>query len=309
MIYRETFGSLTTDTDTINGIAFFDGVDDGGADASGFVDDYKNFGPNNELYLAPGQGITFNLKGDAVAPDGYIAESIQLAMKTVGGTSYAKVYDANVTAAADVTAIEIKTATDLYYDISDLNNGNVVIMNTGDSILSITNIKITFQEAFGNIVISEGDVFTVSAASVETALMSLRSVPVVDEPADEPTDEPIVEPEEDPVPVFDPEYLKVTSSAKSVKEGQKIDITVTTSADVEAVSIDGTMVKRGKYNKKDKTYTWTAKITTKASDVGTKTIEVVAYDEDGVASEAETVEVTVTAKAAKPVKPAKGGKK
>ena len=64
-----------------------------------------------------------------------------------------------------------------------------------------------------------------------------------------------------------------------------------------------TMVKRGKYNKKDKTYTWTAKITTKASDVGTKTIEVVAYDEDGVASEAETVKVTVTAK------PAKGGKK
>ena len=81
---------------------------------------------------------------------------------------------------------KIETATDMYYDISVLNGGTIVITNNGeeDSILSITNIKTSYKLAEASAVgievnVDEIDVepmkFSVSRDSVNAALISLTS--------------------------------------------------------------------------------------------------------------------------------------
>ena len=277
----QKFNALETNRDSVSGIVFIDGADTD-PDGNVSIKDYTSYGPNNELYLATTQAVAFQLASPAKMA------SIQLALKTVGGPSHIQVYSVDSNG-DEVMALnqDVNSATDLYYDITALAGKTVVIKNTGNSILSLTNIKTTYTAAPA----AATELLTVNYASVSAALLSLRA-PVVEE------EEPSV-PETEPV--FAPEKFEVKVSKKSVKEGQQVDVTVTTSADVDAVSINGEMV-NGKYDKKKNVYTWTLKIKTTAQDVGTMTVEVVAYDEDGVASEAETVDVTVTAKKGKEVK-------
>lgn len=129
----------TTGDVTASGIVFIDNV---GTNNEYDVSNYTNFGPNNELYLAPGQAVAFDLNaiGDVAA--------VHLALKSVGGTATVSCYDFADTAKTSVIPTEIATATDLYYDITSLNGKTVVIRNTGtasDAILSITNVKITYN--------------------------------------------------------------------------------------------------------------------------------------------------------------------
>jgi hypothetical protein len=158
LIKKDTFDSLENPTDSVPGIIFIDGFpalqnsngnhtnDSSSANLgnkSAVVKDYANFGPNNELYLAPNQAVAFQLS--ILGTDTVKVESIQLALKSVGGSAYVKVYDAN-NSATNVIPGEpttsgtgekggrlINTATDLYYDITSLNNKTVVIINTGEN--------------------------------------------------------------------------------------------------------------------------------------------------------------------------------
>lgn len=120
-----------------NGIVFIDG-----SSAEADVADYMNYGPNNELYLAPGQTIAFdlNVPGDNVA-------AIHMAVKSVGGTASPVCYDFDDETKTSVLPAQIATATDLYYDITNLNGKTVVITNTSGSVLSITNLKVTYTSA------------------------------------------------------------------------------------------------------------------------------------------------------------------
>ena len=160
LINANTFDSLGKN-DEVNGIVFIDGIrdltDDNASGEGGgiFTDpsagkqaaiaDYANFGPNNELYLANGQGVSFQLD-----LDGQNVQNIHLALKSVGGTAKVKVY--GVDQAGNKTyalgsasaAANIATATDLYYDITALRSSKaIVIVSSGDAILSVTNIKMT----------------------------------------------------------------------------------------------------------------------------------------------------------------------
>lgn len=148
VISKDTFDSL--DTDTIPGIIFIDNT----ADDKGDVDDYKptvsdyySYGPNNELYLAPSQAVTFKLNVDMDVNDNNVEDvaAIHLALKNVGGgTAYAKVHNVLMTGIPYST---MNTATDLYYDITVLNGKDVLIANSPDSdaVVSITNIKVTYK--------------------------------------------------------------------------------------------------------------------------------------------------------------------
>lgn len=153
--------------DAAEGIVFIDGVP-----ANKAVSDYKNFGPNNETYLAAGQAIAFELSDAAAA-------KIQLAVKTVGGSASVKVYSTDGDIALDK---EINTATDMYYDITAMNGKTVVIMNDGESgILSITNVKITYSAAP-----TVATKFLLRRASVDAALATMRveeEVPETTEPS------------------------------------------------------------------------------------------------------------------------------
>ena len=160
IIDAKTFESV--DTNPVNGIVFIDGISDCAS-----VTDYTSYGPNNETYLAAGQAIAFDLNAAAVE-NTEVAE-VQLAIKTVGGSASVKVYSTDGTTALDA---DITTATDMYYDITDLNGKTVVIMNDGTAgILSITNVKVTYTA--DQSAAETSGVFMLRRASVDAALATM----------------------------------------------------------------------------------------------------------------------------------------
>lgn len=176
LIDANTFASHDEEQIT-EGIIFIDGnaaLTDANAshknpltDKANAVSDYANFGPNNELYLAPGQAVTFdmNFPGDVAG--------VYLAMKSVGGETAVKFWDADSARIDDINSKEVTTATDMYYSITSLNGDTVVIYNDGDEVLSITNIKVTYNTAPQ---VNNGEkkmMFSVGRPSVTKALRSM----------------------------------------------------------------------------------------------------------------------------------------
>lgn len=194
---------------------------DGAANAT--IDQYKNLGPNNEVYLANGQAITFKLNvGNAQI------ETVQIGAKSPN-SSAGKTATMKVVAGADVKQEILGTATEMYYDISAVKDGRIVtITNIGEAILSLTNLKITFKEQ-GSVslgVMNE----TEQAASVMAVRALFAPAPV----------EP--EPEPEPEKTFEPERFEVSWS-RNVMQGRKATLTVKTSEDVEAITVDGQTIR------------------------------------------------------------------
>ena len=163
--------------DNIGGLVFID-CNDGTSSLA----DYISHGPNNELYLDNGQAIAFNmavsaekvldLNGDGKL-DAPIVADVQLALKSADGEA--------VTCKINGTEYTISTATDMYYSIlKEAVSGTVVIQNVSGGILSITNIKVTHNVAPE--AESASDLLSIDAEGVAFALMSLRRVPVMEEP-------------------------------------------------------------------------------------------------------------------------------
>ena len=169
IISANTFDVL--DSAEVSGIVFIDGVN-----TCANVDDYKNFGPNNELYLAEGQAVSFTL-------DAQNAVSVQIGLKSVGGNTFnAEIWSMDKSAIVkDVFALS--TATDMNYSITKHNGKTVVIQNTGDGILSITTLKFTYKTA-GDA--QTAPVLSVNQSSINAVLMLMRT-PKPTEPPTEPT--------------------------------------------------------------------------------------------------------------------------
>ncbi len=142
--------SLSEDSAT-QGIVFIDGI----AALDNDLEKLKLAGPNNELYLAKGQAVAFEIWASAV-PD-----EVQIGMKSAQGVpTFTVTYEGNS------ANKEIKTATEMNYIINGLlpadgkltwsevvvdgityyRTNTVVIQNTSvdDSILAITSLKWTF---------------------------------------------------------------------------------------------------------------------------------------------------------------------
>ena len=153
-----------------------------------------NFGPNNELYLAPGQGISFTLAGQEGNEN---VQNVHLALKSVGGTSQVVIYGIKVNMkpnggyttetifvkGSESSYMEVKSATDLYYDITKVKDCYaIVIYNPNNpqggathSILSVTNLKLTHAQNPE----TRGTVQPmVSRGMAEVALMALKPAPV-----------------------------------------------------------------------------------------------------------------------------------
>lgn len=258
LIDAATFDSLNDTDDEIEGIVFIDGKAENSS-----IADYSNYGPNNEVYLAPGQAVAFNMNmaGDVA--------SIHLGLKTTSGSANYKVYDATNNQ-ENVSTRTVSTATDMYYDITALNGKTVVIYNnsTTESILSITNIKVTYTSDPD--AVATAGTFTITRSAAALALASLN------EPA---------EPE-----VFEPE-VEISLSNTSVTAGTDVTVTVTTSSDVEYVTINDTIVSEYVVGTDD-SRVWESTITTEAE--GELIVNVVAYNADDIASETVTAIITVT---------------
>lgn len=231
------------------------------------VTDYVNYGPNNELYLAPGQAVIFSLD---LAAYGDTVKSVQLAMKAVdeSGATYAILDGETIVDKDDITGAaktELTTTTDMYYDITYLKDSVIVIYNAGTSgMLSITNVKVTFTAEPGTV----DTLYYADYDVIEKVLANANTEPA-----------------------FTPS-VSVAASATEVDKGGYVTVTVTTDTTVETVSIDGSLVATYTVNSEGKRV-WTSDVT--CDTVGTKTISVIAYNAEGKASETtSTVSVNVT---------------
>ena len=200
MIIRDN--SFTADSAEASGIVFIDGSKENQAVS---MADYTSYGPNNELYLAKGQAVAFRLNAAGNVADIQIAlKAIQAGIKAhavITTTDGAKLFDG-----------DIATATDMYRSILAANGKTVVITNTGDGILSITNLKVTY---------SVKPVATDTLSLTMDEKSALAALSAVDEVLN-------------PKTPFEPGKVDVRVEDK--------DITVITSPDVDGIEIDGEKV-------------------------------------------------------------------
>ena len=95
---------------------------------------YVANGPKNEIYLEEGQGIAFTISAPAKGDHYWIGLSAP-----DQGTATAPVVLVNGKAVAPAVA----SAVDMYYPITPRTDGTVVIVNNGDAMISVTNLKVT----------------------------------------------------------------------------------------------------------------------------------------------------------------------
>lgn len=229
-------GSFTGGNENIAGAVFIDGKADGAT-----IDDYKNFGPNHEVYLAGNQAIAFRIVANrepATVQIGVkLANGSNGTLKIGGGNEVKFAAYSNVNASDTLT---LSTATDMYYALDGITwtekNGSqesnvIVLTNTGDnSIVSITNVKCTYAS------ITENTTNAVTLAiSYDDALMAVDAVNSAITPV-----EP--EPEPEPEKTFEPERFEASWS-RNVMQGRKATLTVKTSEDVEAITVDGQTIR------------------------------------------------------------------
>ena len=253
---------------------------DGAGEAN--VTEYKNYGPNNEVYLANGQAISFRLADNA-----NIA-TIQIGAKSPNAkeTTVAKMQLGSSTT-------DIATATEMYYDITSAAKGQLVtITNNGNAILSLTNIKITYSNQ------STTELAALSEGDEQAAVAAVRAL--------------YAAPEVEPVEPFKPERFE-TSWSSNVRKGSRAVLTVKASTDVDAIVVNGVTVTQFKTRTERIGYGWNAKRVTyrefsymmTASEVGTINIPVVAVSNDLGSSAA--YDSTLTVKPSSPIRDWIGG--
>ena len=303
LIAAETFGNADTNN-VINGLVFIDGIADVG---NSQIADYISYGPNNEVYLDGEQSIAFLLNTPANI------DRVHIGAKSANGQAVSyKIYNIAKEANADLKlskgqkynekTFTVDTSTDMYYDLTAWKNNIIVIENTGSGIISLTNIKSTYTSNPAGVVSSvpsapsQGSDATVAA--VETASEPVLTSVYMTRNAAELVLASMNAPE-----VFEPETFEVTVNKQDVKVGEKVKVKITTATDVSRVTVNGKKVTKSKYDKKKGVLIW--EIDLKAEKAGTMEISVVAYDHEGLASEAEELALTVAAKGGKKEGPGK----
>lgn len=346
LIAAGSFGNYDADSNTdgvidsndtpVTGLVFIDGKG-----AVSEISDYVSYGPNNEIYLAPGQRVAFilslpqnlanvhiGIKSANGEKGAYTITNVAQTEKTVGtNTVKAGTYYAAKTSTID-------TNTEMYYDLSGWKNDIIVISNTSNrqdvpttGIIALTNIKFTYKsnpyasDATGDenstsaasyrlsaaptsfstmattnelTTVSDGAETTVSNVgsvymTASAAALAVQAVNAMEAPE---------EPEAPAVPegpeVFQPEKLEISLDKGKVKEGEKVKVNVRTSDDVAYITVNGETVTRYKTDRRTGDRIWTVQL--RAEEAGDMTIEAIAYNEDGLASEAATAIVKVQAK-------------
>mgnify|MGYP002770598895 CR=1 FL=1 len=212
-------GSVTVDSAKL---LFIDGAE------NAEISLYKNYGPNNEVYLAKGQAITFKLAGTDLSK----IETVQIGAKAPNGQVVLEVGGTKVVE-------NLNTATEMYYAITEqvitgagesVSAKSVTITNSTQNILSLTNLKITFtSKPNAGVTLAK-----LNEAEQHDAVATVRALfaPAPVEP----------EPEPEPEKTFEPERFEASWS-RNVMQGRKATLTVKTSEDVEAITVDGQTIR------------------------------------------------------------------
>ncbi len=112
------------------GVVYTDEQDDVNAPAT-----YYDIGPKNEVYLAAKNGVSFRLDGYNAA-----AYKVMVGLSAPEGMGNGQV---TVTYGDQVTKVDVNSVNDMYYEVKPDANGNVSIVNSGNVLVSVTNIKVT----------------------------------------------------------------------------------------------------------------------------------------------------------------------
>ena len=254
------------------GVVFIDGKA-----STDNIRDYANPGPNNETYLAHGQGVSFKLsavkKPDVVQLGAKLAYGNKATLKC-GGKDFQT----------------LTTASDLYYKLDGLNwtknegtgkyeTGVITLSNsTEGAVISITNLKFT----------TDGSEPAVGAfydrRTVDEGPMLMRAMYC-------PVEEEVF---------FEPAYFSTVWKAGRVNKWSVL--TVVTSEDVDAISVNGQEITKFvripevtfQNRKLQVTYkrVWTYK--EKINTAGSYTYDVTAYSADGTASRPVETVLTVS---------------
>lgn len=250
----------------VNGVAFIDAIG-----TTKDADLIRNYGPNNEVYLAAGQAITFKL---TTTKD---VAKLMLGLKAPNGASGVTVTVNGKTQ----TTITLGTATDMYYQIYSATSGektyNIVINNTGSALVSVTTLKVTHT---GNSAATRS-LLTVNAGLIAEAKAVMLS---------------LIQPE---VPVFTPERFEASWTTVTLFRNSVHALVVRTSTDVDHITVDGKEITTfyyaaafegwGRNRKLVKYKVFTLFL---GNDASTGDYEVVAFDAEGVASEAHIATLT-----------------
>lgn len=234
---------------------------DGGKTAE--IATYANYGPNNEVYLANGQAITFTVpENDKIA-------SIQIGAKAPDGRA-AQMVVTGVTGGNKLDK-ELSSATEMYYKIGTAGD-SFTISNTGNGILSLTNLKITFKASGQPVTLA-----TLSTEAQKAAVMSVRALFAA------------------PAEPFQPDRFEASWS-RNVRKGGTATLTVKASADVEAITVNGEEISA--YTTKTARSVWGAKetyhvFTYRVTNAATANYSICAVNGDGVVSDPITAKLTV----------------
>lgn len=143
----------------VNGVVFIDQINgDLNQSTSDVIGTYKPYGPKNEVYLAKGQGIAFKLDGFNATTQKLM---IGLSAPQTGSGSV------DVTNDSEYRNQIIAAATDMYYRVTPNSDGYVYIRNAGESLISVTNIKITGENS-GAVVFSMDEPLLTYVAAFDT---------------------------------------------------------------------------------------------------------------------------------------------
>lgn len=268
------------------GAVFIDGKGANGVTAT----DYKNQGPNHEAYLANRQAIAFQL----IAKDK--PTSVQIGAKLASGNSAGLKIGGAACAKANNGTLTLNTATDMYYELTNMDwqkdgevyKSNVITLtNAGSGIISLTNLKFIGAKYTGSLP-------EVKSATSETNLVTLAvSSEMIDEALT------TVDGALNPAPeTFEPSHFEADWN-RSVRAGQKATLTVKTSEDVDAITVDGQTITTYRTRTERTGWGWwsprvTYRVFTYTTTAqATADYEVCALNSSGVASEPITATLTV----------------
>ena len=272
-----------------------------GEDGNASFEDYLNYGPNNEVYLAKGQAIAFNLTTNIINPKENVAK-IKISMHAPTNDNKDAMVVFGIGGKEAEKPITISSAATLYFDIPkdmiewettkavnaddlfgidstkqntvSVTKNPIVIANVGEGMLSLCDVKITT----GNIdmkITERGVGFLVDEESAQKAVETVDKINDLGVASQG---------------YFEPDELNAAAVEEKVLRGTEAEITIKTSSDVMKVLVDGKEAVLSE--EADGVKTWTFSFVTGKTS-GTETFEVITYSAAGNASDPITVTIDV----------------
>lgn len=138
-------------------------------------DEYKTNGPKNEIYLSTGQSFAFQIVGTYE----HVAIGLSAPETQTGGGAV------EVTNGSGKQPLTVANALDQYYEVTPAPDGSVIITNTGDALISVTNVKLSGAYIPPADALSLESPLVVSDALMRYAA-SFRSLPLAEPTPDAP---------------------------------------------------------------------------------------------------------------------------